>query len=81
MTTGVERGSVMRADALKADMIVQVIAGAAPMRVDRVAKSTHNGKPCLVIYGSEGVGGGKVEPVKWFVGYDHTVTLWEPRAA
>lgn len=75
------RGSVVRADALKSTMIVQVLPGDAPMRVDRVERSTHNGKPCLIIHGSQSIGGGRLEPVEFYVGLDHTVHEWRPKAA
>lgn len=71
----------MRADALKGTMIVQVLPGDAPMRVDRVEKASHNGRPCLVIHGSQAIGGGRVEPVEYWVGPDHTVRPWPIRAA
>ena len=62
-------------------MIVQVLPGDAPVRVDRVVKGTHNGEPCLIIHGVQAVGGGRVEPVEFWVGSDHTVREWRPRAA
>ena len=74
-------GSVIRADALRADMTIQALPGDAPMRVDRVERAAHNGKPCLIIHGSQAVGGGRLEPVEYWVGLDHTVRLWPLRAA
>lgn len=71
----------MRANELRGPMIVQVLPGDAPVRVDRVEKATHNGRPCLVIHGVQAMGGGRVEPVEFWVGEDHTVTPWQPRAA
>ena len=71
----------MLANALRQDMSFQVLPGDAPVRVDRVVKATHNGKPCLVIHGVQAIGGGRVEPVEFWVGPDHTVEMWAPRAA
>lgn len=71
----------MRASELEVSMIVQVLPGDAPMRIDRIEKATHNGKPCLVLHGVQAVGGGKVEPVEFWVGHDHTVWPWPLRAA
>ena len=71
----------MLANALRQDMIVQVLPGDAPVRVDRVVKATHNGKPCLVIHGVQAIGGGRVEPVEFWVGPRHTVQAWRTRAA
>ena len=71
----------MSACELQTGMIVQVLPGDAPVRVDRVVKATHNGKPCLVIHGVQAIGGGRVEPVEFWVGPDHTVQAWQPRAA
>ena len=68
----------MLANALKAGMTIQAMPGDAPMRIDRVEKTTHNGKPCLILYGHQAVGGGRVEPVEYWVGLDHTVRPWPP---
>lgn len=71
----------MLASALLRGMVVQAMPGDAPMRIDRVEKAAHNGKPCLILHGSQAVGGGRVEPVEYWVGVDHTVRLWPLRAA
>lgn len=59
---------------LNSGMFVQVIPGDRPMRLDRVERATHNGRPCLVLHGVQAAQCGRgVEPVEFWVEPEHTV--------
>jgi len=67
------------ADVVRSGMLVEVMPGDAPMRVDRSVRTTHNGRPCVKLVGVQRAPGGGVEPVEVYVGPDHTVRPWPPR--
>ncbi len=69
-----------RAIMLNSGMLIQVIPGDRPMRLDRVERATHNGRTCLVLHGMQATRGGRVEPVEYYVGTDHTVVEYVPGA-
>lgn len=60
-------------------MLVQVMPGDAPMRVDRTERTTHNGRPCVKLVGVQAGACGGVEPVEVYVGPDHTLHPYRPR--
>ena len=49
-----------RAIMLNSGMLIQVIPGDRPMRLDRVERATHNGRTCLVLHGMQATRGGRV---------------------
>lgn len=66
----------MCADVLRQGMLIQVLPGDRPMRLDRVERSTHNGLACLVLHGVQAAQCGGVEPVEYFVDPEHTVRMF-----
>lgn len=69
-----------RAIMLNSGMLIQVIPGDRPMRLDRVERATHNGRACIILHGMQAAGPGRVEPVEYYVGLDHTVVEYIPGA-
>jgi hypothetical protein len=65
---------------LNSGMLIQVIPGDRPMRLDRVERATHNGRACIILHGMQATRVGRVEPVEYYVGTDHTVVEYVPGA-
>ena len=57
-------------------MLVQLLTGGPPVRVESTQRTTHNGRPCLLVRGLEFSAPGVCERIEVYISESHPITLW-----